>query len=85
MSWSATFRVTPEEGLVQESKSNTELPQHRDQFQEAVLAAAELLTSNVVGDADKSYRITFSGHGNPNHEPAPGWANDFVSITIAQV
>ena len=85
MSWSATFRVTPEEGLVEESTSNVDLSHHQDQLGQAVLAAAGLLTSNVVGGADKSYRITLSGHGNPNHEPAPGWANDFVSITIAQV
>jgi hypothetical protein len=48
-------------------------------------AALDLIASGVVGDGDAPIRVSLSGHANPDHEPAEGWANDFVSINIYQL
>lgn len=86
MSWSATFEVRQPNGLEKTSMSNVEeVPEHLEQYTVAVLAATDLLVSNVVGGPDKEYRITISGHGNPDHEPTAGWANDCVTISVAQI
>lgn len=55
-----------------------------EQWKVARNAAAGVLSSGAVGNADKEFSITLSGHANPRHEPAEGWANDCISITITQ-
>lgn len=57
---------------------------------EAVKKAAEiavmLVGSGTVGSPDNrhDFAISMSGHANPDHEPAQGWANDFVSVSVYQ-
>jgi hypothetical protein len=38
----------------------------------------------VQGKNDKDFRVTLSGHTNPNHEPVKGWANDTLTVTVSQ-
>ncbi|HWV45479.1 MAG TPA: hypothetical protein VN039_05545 [Nitrospira sp.] len=89
MSWSASLVVRagepePRDGDV--SLNNVdEVPEHLEQYREALSAAFGILLSGVVGGKDKNYTINLSGHGNEGHEPASGWANDMLSITISQV
>ena len=56
----------------------------RDMLEEAMGVIASLLASGVVGTEDKFYRWSVNGHGNINHEPASGWANDSLSISVTQ-
>lgn len=47
-------------------------------------AAKTLIDSGVVG-TDTPVRVSLSGHANPDHEPADGWANDFVTVSVYQL
>jgi hypothetical protein len=88
MSWSASFTVTP--GVTPEEEdfvlSNVnEVPEHLEQFREAVASTFGILLSGVLGSQKKSFRVNLTGHGNPDHEPAKGWASEFLTISITQV
>lgn len=92
MSWSASLGATkatdidaaidgcatspPEDGLDEEVV---------EQVNAARAAAKGLVASGAVGDSEKAFTVTLSGHSNEGHEPADGWANDCVTVTIAQV
>jgi hypothetical protein len=62
-----------------------EVPEHLDQYREALASVFGILLSGVVGDSSKTFKVTVSGHGNPGHEPQSGWANDSMVISIYQV
>lgn len=89
MSWSANFVVRAGEPEPREDDlvlSNVnEVPEHLEQFREALASAFGILLSGVMGGKDKNYQVNISGHGNPNHEPTPGWANDAITISIYQL
>lgn len=46
----------------------------------AIAAAAVIVGSGVVGTG--TVTASLSGHANPEHTPTPGWANDFVTISV---
>jgi hypothetical protein len=85
MSWSEHF---PNHDANEEFSPSTHTesnPWHLEQFQAARWAADDLIDSGVVGDADKFlFSVSLSGHGNENHEPAEGWANDAITVSIYQ-
>jgi hypothetical protein len=84
MSWGAAYTVD-NDNIVNIRLSNvTEVPEHEEQYNKAAELAYELITSGAVGDPKGRYGVNLSGHGNPNHEPKSGWANDFISIQVAQ-
>jgi len=87
MSWSASFKVI--EGDVDEdsvSESNVDIPQHSDQYEEALGAVWALLRTGAFGDSDETdFQISLSGHGNPGHVPVAGWSNDSLTISIYQL
>lgn len=89
MSWSARLRVRagetePRDGDVTLSNVD-EVPGHLEQYREAVASAFGILLSGVVGGKDKDYMLNLSGHANEGHEPASGWANDAITISIYQM
>lgn len=88
MSWSASFVVRAGEAEPREEDltlSNVnEVPEHLEQFRESLSAVFGILLSGVLGGKDKDYVVNLSGHGNERHEPAPGWSNDYLSISISQ-
>jgi hypothetical protein len=49
---------------------------------EAVIEAATRLAS-AVGRPEDTITISVSGHSNPNHAPAEGWAHEFVTLSVA--
>jgi hypothetical protein len=53
-----------------------------EQFEAALAAAQAILASGAVGDTP--VLVNLSGHANPGHTKRPGWANDTVTISIAQ-
>ena len=55
-----------------------------EQWAVARLVASELIASGKVGGEGKDFRIHLSGHANPSHEPAKGWANDTITVTVSQ-
>ena len=59
-------------------------PDAVDVAEEAYIAAVDLIEIGAVGALDRRYRITLSGHVNPNHEPREGFSNDFVQMTVSQ-
>lgn len=83
MSWSASFRVVPGEELQDVYESNVDVPEHAEQYRAAKVAVFDILNSGALGG--HQHKVVVVGHGNPGHEPAPGWANDGVTITIVQV
>lgn len=62
-----------------------------EQLRAAKVAAKRLIDTgavgNIGGDGDLGVRfqVMLGGHANPNHEPAPGWADDTINITVRQV
>lgn len=85
MSWSATYNIDNNEVVVAPLLANiTEVTQHKEQFDEASKVVEAIIASGAVGSPEGQYRVSLSGHGNPDHEPTSGWANDFVSINIYQ-
>jgi hypothetical protein len=36
----------------------------------------------VVGTDEDFVDIHISGHANPNHQPAEGWADEFITVTV---
>jgi hypothetical protein len=90
MSWSVTKTITPNELPTDEMPGDLEEavkgqnPAGIDAATDAWGAVIGLLRTGNLGTPDKQYFVSMSGHGNPGHEPTPGWANDEVRITIQQ-
>ena len=91
MSWSlntGTFRF---EDSLEAIKGAEYLPQPdapeacEEQVKAAKEAALELIGSRALVGPGKLVQVYASGHANPDHEPRPGWAADFVSVTVSQV
>lgn len=94
MSWSVSYKyedndITEETQpalqkvveQVQEGALSTEVA-------EQVLVTADvvddIIGSGVIGDPQGKFHIILSGHANPEHKPASGWANDSIVINIYQ-
>lgn len=56
----------------------------REAFEAGIRAIERIIESGAVGSPAGQYRVSLSGHANPSHVPTPGWANDFLNITITQ-
>lgn len=84
MSWSAQAEFSNGNFQVGDS-TNTTSDEHNEQWHVALDLAERAIASGVVGDPKGTYKVSMNGHGNPDHKPAEGWANDFVSINIYQV
>jgi hypothetical protein len=94
MSWSASGTATVRtksggEGVGVRLDMNHSQPQtgHGAVESEKALATAQrvarvLLESGAYGTG--TFTVGLSGHANPDNKPAPGWSNEFVSITINQ-
>lgn len=65
------------------SGSPTLADEAKDQIAEAVEAAVTLVSAGVVGYGQ--VHATLTGHANPGHKPAPGWANDMVTISLSYI
>ena len=86
MSWSA-YRQNPARGadLTGFTTSPEALtPEMDEQFTEAKRVAGVIIESGVVGDPQGWFNISLSGHANPGHKPAEGWANDSCVVNIYQ-
>lgn len=92
MSWSAT----PKEGLAPLGADEIvfsnfnfigqpDVPEAEEAFLTAVDAADKLVSTGVFGNpASKRFYVNLSGHANTSHEPAEGWVNDCVTISVSQ-
>lgn len=47
----------------------------------AASAAAEMIAIDL-GEKWLTANVNVSGHANPGHAARPGWANDFVAVTV---
>jgi hypothetical protein len=83
MSWSASGLVS-ENTYYQDNFSGLNSPEHMEQFEAGVRAALAIVQSGAVGDTTAEYKVVLSGHGNAEHLPVPGWADDFVNIQVIQ-
>lgn len=52
----------------------------RDHFTAIVDAVTSLL--RFVGRDDDTVRVTISGHANPGHAPADGYADEFIRVLV---
>ena len=93
MSWAVTgIRLNNGEvGELDEKRllEFTEEDKYTDEVREQVASALEallvLLSHNALGKPkENNYVVSISGHANPGHKPAPGWAKDCVTITVSQ-
>lgn len=57
-----------------------------EQFDDAVESVYMFISGASLGDPDtKKFNVSISGHANPSHEPATGWANDCITVSVNQV
>jgi hypothetical protein len=89
MSWSISFKdVKTAEDMATEKAEHKALgfpvlKQVEEQLDAARVVALTLMESGTVGK-DKTFRVALSGHANPDHEPASGWANDCITVNVYQ-
>lgn len=55
-----------------------------DQVEVAREVAKTIMASGAVGGEEARFRVTASGHSNPDHVPREGWANDMINLTVSQ-
>lgn len=84
MSWSASFKVVPQKGVVDEQTNGIDTSEANLQYQAAKLAVAEILNTGALGGPVREFTVNIGGHANPGNKPVSGWSNDFVSIQIVQ-
>jgi hypothetical protein len=87
MSWSVSGEIQASDTTALMEMRDQAVAQNStcgDQFDAAAKTALTLMKSNAIGGADKSFSVTLGGHANPDHEPVPGWANDFIVVSIVQ-
>jgi len=85
MSWSAQYNLQEDGELVLAFESGLGTKEADMQHDAALMAFANVLDFGALGDFYKyTYTLTLSGHANPGHEPTDGWANDQLSMVIAQ-
>jgi hypothetical protein len=92
MSWSASLGATPASEIDEKIATCATAPPEEnmdEHVKEAVDLARDtakaIIASGVVGDAEKSFTVSMSGHSNEGHEPADGWANDCMTVNVVQV
>lgn len=56
----------------------------RHQFEVARSCALRIAANGAVGNVTKNLIVTLSGHANPDHEPASGYANDQITVSVLQ-
>lgn len=57
----------------------------QEQVEIAFGVARQIVSSGVVGDPyAHKFHVSLYGHANLDHAPAAGWANDMVTVSIAQ-
>ncbi len=56
--------------------------QVKEQMNAAADAATKIISSGAVGTGE--FDVNVSGHANPDHEPAEGWSNDCVTVSVSQ-
>jgi hypothetical protein len=85
MSWSESFGPCTLDELRALEPVNPQTTEARDQFDATRAAAVAVVESGVVGDPKvRRFLGGLSGHANPGHAPASGYANDCVYVSIGQ-
>jgi hypothetical protein len=86
MSWNATIPgpISANELDAVELKVTDPSPEVQEQFEAGKLALVSLLADGTLGGTDKKFKISLHGHANPKHEPAAGYVNDGVHLTVEQ-
>jgi hypothetical protein len=49
---------------------------------EAIIEAATRLAA-AIGRPEDALSVSVTGHSNPDHAPAEGWADEFITVTVA--
>ena len=63
--------------------TNPDTVVHEEQLAAAKAAAKSLIASGAVGPDDgRMFIVDLHGHGNTDHQPVPGWANDAVTVSV---
>lgn len=86
MSWTAYTVAKPddlEKHVAEIDPPGESFPEREDQVAAAKKAVLALVKSGAVGDGE-AFQVTLSGHANTDHKPAQGWANDVVTVSVAQ-
>lgn len=85
MSWSRTIDVESAEDLrkVELAMPHDQHagPEASEQLSNALEAAGAIIVSGAVGQ-EGPWRVVLSGHANPDHMPAGGWAEEMISVMV---
>lgn len=87
MSWGVTLKVKDRDIVNHEEANNLVdklSDEHKIQYAVSLLSLIEIVDSGALGDPEAEFNVTFSGHANPGNVKTPGWANDFLQISISQ-
>lgn len=85
---SYSLSIGPAAGLdleraIDQAEASHELSDEASEALGAAKEAAKALATVVVPGGEPA-SVSISGHANPGHKPAEGWANDFVAVTVTQ-
>ena len=87
MSWSASTPVPVSADDLRAALESADVSGDReaaaDQISAAIDAAVAIAQSGAIG-SEKTFRASISGHANPDHEPADGFTNDQISVSVSQ-
>lgn len=91
MSWSCTPIKPADAAHINEAidaarlttGTNPDTIVHEEQLAAAKEAAKALIASGAVGPDDgRVFLVSLHGHGNMDHQPVPGWANDDITVNV---
>jgi len=87
MSWSANFKIIDSEFNIESILGFIpDVSEVHEALDSAMEAVRTLVTSAAFGNmSNVDFQVNISGHANPGHVPAPGWANDCITISISQL
>lgn len=86
MSWSVSYESKENftNDVRSPGSSGIDTAEAAEQLTAARGVAIHLMESGVLGAKDGDYCVYLNGHANPEHRPAPGWANDCVGVNVSQ-
>lgn len=89
MSWNISFQGKASEAVATAVERFKEVykepyPEVEEQFNRACDALL-IIISSVQPDEEGQVSVALNGHANREHKKTPGWANDYVTVTVNQL
>lgn len=78
----STLRNELGEAVAKVEQTDTGVAEERGQQLVAFFNAIDEL-ADAIGQPDDDIFVSVTGHANPGHAPRDGWADEFITISVA--